>query len=56
MTSAHGKFVWYELATKDMGEAKAFYAQILGWAAREVSQVGRPYSLFTAGETSVGGT
>jgi len=55
MTSAHGKFVWYELATKDMGEAKAFYAQILGWAAREVSQAGRPYSLLTVGDTPVAG-
>ncbi|HTO79912.1 MAG TPA: VOC family protein, partial [Methylocystis sp.] len=54
-TSAHGKFVWYELATKDGGDAKAFYAQILGWAARKVSQGGRPYSLLTAGETPVAG-
>jgi len=55
MTSAHGKFVWYELATRDGGEAKAFYAQILGWAAREVSQAGRPYSLLTVGDTPVAG-
>ena len=55
MTSAQGKFVWYELATKDMGEAKAFYAEILGWAAREVSQGGRPYSLLTAGDAPVAG-
>ena len=55
MTSAHGKFVWYELATRDMGEAKAFYAQILGWAAREVPQLGRPYSLLTVGDAPVAG-
>ncbi len=55
MTSDHGKFVRYELATKDMGGAKAFYAQILGWAAREVSQAGRPYSLLTAGDVPVAG-
>ncbi len=55
MTSARGKFVWYELATKDMGEAKAFYAQVLGWAAREVSQAGRPYSVLTADDAPVAG-
>jgi uncharacterized protein len=55
MTPAHGTFVWYELATTDMGEAKAFYAQILGWAAREVSQAGRPYGVLAAGDTPVAG-
>ena len=55
MTSAHGKFVWYELATRDMRAAKAFYAQILGWAAREVPQVGRPYCLLSLGDAPVAG-
>jgi len=50
-----GKFVWYEVATNDMGEAKAFYAHVLGWAAREISQTGRPYSLLTAADAPVAG-
>jgi predicted enzyme related to lactoylglutathione lyase len=24
-------FVWYELMTKDVASAKAFYAQVTGW-------------------------
>ncbi len=55
MTSDHGKFVRYELATRDLAEAKAFYAKILGWAAREVSTAGRPYSLLTVGDAPVAG-
>ncbi|BDV39355.1 glyoxalase [Methylocystis bryophila] len=38
-----------------MAEAKAFYAEVLGWTAREVSQAGRPYSLFAAADAPVAG-
>ena len=51
----HGHFVWYELMTTDMEAAKAFYADVVGWGTQDASMPGMPYSLFTAGKTSVGG-
>jgi uncharacterized protein len=51
----HGRFVWYELMTTDTEAAKAFYAQVVGWGTQDASMPGIAYSLFTAGQTSVGG-
>jgi uncharacterized protein len=51
----HGRFVWYELMTTDTEAAKAFYAQVVGWDTQDASMPGIAYSLFTAGQTSVGG-
>src|SRR6185295_12122124 len=55
MVSSHGRFVWYELTTTDMEAAKAFYAEVVGWGARDASMPGMPYTVFTAGEASVSG-
>jgi predicted enzyme related to lactoylglutathione lyase len=55
MVSSHGRFVWYELTTTDMEAAKAFYAEVVGWGTRDASMPGLPYTVFTAGEASVGG-
>jgi uncharacterized protein len=55
MTDLHGHFVWYELMTTDMAAAKAFYAKIVGFGARDASTPGMPYTLLTAGEIAVGG-
>jgi len=51
----HGHFVWYELMTTDMEAAKAFYADVVGWGTQDASMPGMPYTLFTAGKTSVSG-
>ncbi len=55
MVSSHGRFVWYELMTTDMESAKAFYANVVGWSARDASMSGPPYSLFTIGDFPVTG-
>jgi predicted enzyme related to lactoylglutathione lyase len=55
MADSHGRFVWYELTTTDMGAAKAFYAKVLGWGIEDASMPGMPYALFTVGGVSVGG-
>jgi uncharacterized protein len=58
MTNSHGRFVWYELTTPDVKAAKAFYANVVGWGARDASEPGSApmaYTLFTAGEDAVGG-
>jgi predicted enzyme related to lactoylglutathione lyase len=55
MTNFHGCFVWYELLTTDMAAARAFYAKVIGWEARDASAPGMPYTLLNVGETAVGG-
>jgi uncharacterized protein len=58
MTNSHGRFVWYELTTTDVKAAKAFYAEVVGWDARDASapaSASMAYTLFTAGEDSVSG-
>jgi uncharacterized protein len=55
MVSSQGCFVWYELTTTDAEVAKAFYADVVGWALRDASMPGAPYTLFTAGEVAVAG-
>ncbi len=51
----HGRFVWYELMTTDMAAARAFYAAVVGWDARDASTVDLTYALFTSAHTAVGG-
>ena len=51
----HGRFVWYELMTTDMEAARAFYASVVGWNARNASASGPAYSLFTIGDLPVAG-
>ena len=41
--------------TTDMEAAKAFYADVIGWGTQDASMPGMPYTLFTAGKTSVSG-
>lgn len=51
----HGRFVWYELITTDIAAAKAFYARVVGWHARDASTADLSYTLFTSAEFAVGG-
>ena len=53
--SSHGRFAWYELMTSDVAAAAAFYAEVVGWVARDASAPGTPYTLMTVGERAVGG-
>ncbi len=55
MDKTGNRFVWYELTTADMESAKAFYARVLNWGTADVSAPGKPYVLFTAGDTPVAG-
>jgi predicted enzyme related to lactoylglutathione lyase len=32
MTDSHGKFYWNELMARDVGKAKKFYSDTLGWS------------------------
>src|SRR4029450_4599398 len=55
MLNSQGRFVWYELMTTDMDAAKAFYAEVVGWATQDASKPGMAYTLFTPGGTPVSG-
>jgi predicted enzyme related to lactoylglutathione lyase len=55
MANSHGRFVWYELMTTDMGAAKTFYAEVVGWGTQDVSTPRVAYTLFTTGGASVSG-
>jgi uncharacterized protein len=55
VVGVHGCFVWYELMTTDVKSAMAFYSKVMGWRVWDASAPGRPYFLFSAGPTSVGG-
>jgi uncharacterized protein len=55
MVDSHGRFIWYELMTTDVGAAKEFYAEVVGWRAQDASMPGITYTLFTVGEAAVSG-
>ena len=40
MTTMHGKFHWNELMTRDVGRAKKFYADTLGWSFKGMPMPG----------------
>jgi predicted enzyme related to lactoylglutathione lyase len=50
----HGKWVWFELRTTDVEQAKTFYGAVLGWqiSSREIG--GRPYTAISAGGKEIG--
>jgi len=53
--SARGRFVWHDLMTKDQEAAKAFYTTVVGWGTTTWQGDKGPYTMWTAGETPVGG-
>ena len=54
MSDTQGNFVWYELMTRDVNGAIRFYKDVIGWGT-QAFQGGEPYTMWTVGETPVGG-
>jgi predicted enzyme related to lactoylglutathione lyase len=50
-----GRFVWRDLMTKDVGRAKQFYGDLLGWRFEDTKRGDRPYVLARAGATPIAG-
>ena len=48
-TAGPGDFVWFELATTDVGAAKQFYASLFGWTADDMPAGGGTYTMFKLG-------
>jgi predicted enzyme related to lactoylglutathione lyase len=50
-----GKFVWFELVTKETKKAQAFYGEVLGWKVRPFPMGSTTYEMIYVGETMIGG-
>lgn len=56
MSYEHGRFVWFELLTKDVERATSFYPETLPWRIEPMTmQDGSEYTLIKAGDADVGG-
>jgi uncharacterized protein len=55
-SASEGVFVWDELMTSDVGDAKRFYRELFRWDSHE-AEMGEsgPYTLFRVGETDFAG-
>ena len=47
MLDHHSRFVWYELSTTNVGAAKTFYSEVMGWGTHDMSMPGIAYTAFT---------
>ena len=50
-----GKFVWFELKTRDAAAGLAFYTELLPWTTSEMPIPDGAYTMFHAGERGIGG-
>src|SRR5262245_31754872 len=50
-----GRFVWYDLMSKDVSAAKRFYSSLFGWRFEDTRRGDRPYALARLGNDPVAG-
>ena len=50
-----GKFVWFELVSRDAKKAQAFYGEVLGWKVRPFPMGEAAYEMIYAGDRMIGG-
>lgn len=50
-----GRPLWYELMTVDPDGAREFYTKVVGWGVQEAEPPAMKYTMWTRGETPVGG-
>jgi len=55
MAEERGRFYWYDLVTTDPEAAKSFYTQLVGWGTTVFDGAGEPYTMWTNGESPIGG-
>src|SRR5439155_23231001 len=55
MSDTQGSFVWYELMTTDVQGAIRFYRDVIGWGTQAFEGGEMPYSMWSVGETPIGG-
>jgi predicted enzyme related to lactoylglutathione lyase len=49
-----GKFVWFELVSRDPKKAQAFYDEVLGWKVQAFPMGAFTYEMITVGDTMIG--
>lgn len=54
-TISRGRFVWYELLTKDQEAGTAFYTELIGWGTEIFEAGDQKYTMFTGGNGPLGG-
>jgi predicted enzyme related to lactoylglutathione lyase len=52
----HGRFVWFDLMTTDPKAARRFYGDLIGWTLEEWEGGEQPYTMFSNGGTTLGGS
>lgn len=56
MSYEHGRFVWFELVTKDVEKARSFYPEVFPWRIAPIEmQDGSSYTMISVGEAGIGG-
>jgi predicted enzyme related to lactoylglutathione lyase len=50
-----GKFVWFELVTRDIKKAQTFYGEVFGWKVTAFDMPDGAYEMITAGDNTIGG-
>jgi len=50
-----GKFVWFELVSRDARRAQAFYGEVFGWKVEPFPMGNLTYEMIYAGDTMIGG-
>jgi predicted enzyme related to lactoylglutathione lyase len=55
MMGHQGKFIWYELMSRDPAAARDFYTRVVGWNARDAGGENEGYTMLLSGERGVGG-
>ena len=50
-----GKFIWFELVSRDVRKAQAFYGEVLGWRVVPFPMGGFTYDMAYVGDTMIGG-
>jgi predicted enzyme related to lactoylglutathione lyase len=53
--SLPGKFVWFELISRDPKRAQSFYRDVLGWKVQAFPMGDQTYEMIVAGDTMIGG-
>lgn len=51
----NGTFCWNELSTRDLGAAKRFYTELLGWQLKESTHAGMTYNEIVVDGEHIGG-
>jgi uncharacterized protein len=55
MTSAFGRFTWYDYFATDVDAAAKFYGAVVGWKTVPWGEGDKPYQMLSVGERGAGG-